>query len=499
MAFQYKNINPFNVEAELIGRLKSLDRERFYNVEQRRTTCDPPDVEQQTQRLFETLPCLRDTARLIVFGVPAEEMELIRSWEHFDSFVHVLCFLRLFSRQMPLAQVLRSPYFYSLTHAQDGRTVEFDQLNTNAEETGVAVYPKIRTIHDPLEPAAEEEKHWAADRVRGVQSELADTYYVELDDLRCAGKRYRVRHSFLSRHIFPEGKKRLKIAVCPVGRADLLAPERYACDGPAGKQRLFRINGLKDEAYIHDRCAAAIVRAAEEGADIVIFPEMLGSERLVGPAFYEETARAVKERGGSMPGLILLPTWWHDNKNALFVLDAAGRWLCVQEKQFPFVYTNDKTEKNKDGDDLAYCEDLREIDRTIHMVHIPDVGRFAFPICRDFLETDYAFLMLQQLRATFLLCPSYTLHKKQFDLTAPGAIPYGCYVLWCNTCAAFYDEAVPAYVGLASGPQELPAGPVDYMRPECGGRCGQQQDACIFLVEISMDHSAVITHRHIYA
>lgn len=299
--------------------------------------------------------------------------------------------------------------------------------------------------------------------------------------------------------MFPEGKKEFTLAVCPIGRAEQLKLELYTCDRPMGKQRLFRIDGLKDEEYVYDRCVAAAVRAATERADIVIFPEMLGSERLIGPEFYNEIAQKVKQSGASMPGLILLPTWWHDNTNALYVLDASGRQLCIQEKQFSFVYPNKKTEKNTGGDDLEYYEDLKEADRTIHIIHIPDVGRFAFPICRDLLETGYVQLMLQQLRATFLICPSYTQHKTQFGLTAPSAIPYGCYVLWCNSCAAFYDEALPEYVALAAGPQGQSASPVDYMIPECGGNCGQRQDDCVFLVEISMDHSATITHRHIHS
>lgn len=485
---KFKNENPFDLLAELICRLKSLDEKQFYDSSGRGTMREPDEMEQDTKGFIQTLPYICCEDRLIRDGVPAEEKERIFAWEHSGSFSYMLCFLRQYARRFPLAKVLNSSYFHSITHTGDGRPAEFFSLNTNAERTNIILLPKIKTIHDPLDPFDETEKHWAADHVQGIQDELFDLFYIERDKLRINGKDYRVLHSFLSRHIFPENKKALKVAMCPLGHVEIPL-ELYTRDGPSGPQNFFSV-GIKDKQYVYDRCVASILRAAEEKADIVIFPEALGCEALFSEEFYDDLAHKAREREVSLPGLILLPTWWHSNKNELYVLDAGGRCLCVQQKQFSYVYLG------KDG--LKYYEDLIAPEQTIHLVHIPDVGRFVFPICRDLLDPDYIQIMLRHLRATFLVCPSYTEHKTQFDLTAPGAIPYGCYTLWCNACIKDQNGSLPEYLGLAAGPQDPTVPAADLLAPECRGDCAGAQDVCMFLVEIAMDCSSVITHGHIH-
>lgn len=522
MGFKFQFENPYNVLAEWIYHLRELDQTLFSASDLRKTMQLPDDLETEVNRLFQSFPHIgnRDCKSLALrFGIPLDEKQAVQHWEHYGDFFYMLRLLSLYTEQMVCDEILSSPYFFSITHGEDGTSREFESLNTNVEETGFLIIPKVRTINDPLDPADEgdtdvspsnplnqveergrtdvlpeatmPEKHWATDRIDGIQPELSHVFYVETEKLWYKGHRYHIRNSFLSRHMFPENKKVFRIAVCPVVREDLLNIKTYCEKSGERNQRRCSVEGLKSRKLVHDKLYTAILRAGEERADVFLCSEMLGDETVISLSFFESVQKELHSREYPMPGLTLLPTWWHNYCNELYVRDSSGKLLCVQQKQTPYPHKDEKSNE-------LYAEDLRNPERVVHMVHIPDVGRMTFPICKDFLEEDYIRIMLRQLQATFLLCPSYSPAKTQFDLSAPGAIPYGCYTVWCNTCAAYYkSEHLPEHIGLAAGPQD-PAEGMCLLVPKCGENCGDGVTPCIFLVEISMDRSAKITYSHIY-
>ena len=504
-AYRFEFENPFDVEAEWIDYLRGLNRDLFYQPDLRKTSQPPEDPEKEVGSFFRSLPHICNGQLLLRSGVPTEEKEAVRAWERYGSFFHMLCFLSLYTEQLTCKRILASPYFASLTHTETGADEEFESLNTNEDETGLLILPKVKTINDTLTPSDEGEeksgtaedasgsapsgKRWAADRLPGIQDQLTHTFYIETEKLALEdGRRYRIANSVLPGHVFSENNRPLRIAVCPLAHEDLLEIRTYHEETENGSRRLCSA-GLKCEQFVHDKVRADLLRAGEEHANFVIFPEMMGNEKTLAPAFFRGIREELKACGQPVPSLALMPTWWHENRNELYVLDAAGKRLCVQQKQTSYLY-------KKDGEE--YAEDLREPERVVHILHVPDVGRLVFPICRDYLDEAYIQMMLRQLRATFLLCPSYSPRKTQFDLAAHGGIQYGCYTVWCNTCAAYWeDERPPAHIGLIAGPQD-PVQPVCMLEPACGGNCGNEKNACMFLVEISTDRSAGVTCRHIY-
>lgn len=509
-SYRFPYENPFNVEAEWICHLRGLSRELFYQPDLRKTSQPLQDPEEEVSRFFHSLPHISDGKLLLRSGVPPEEKEAVRTWAYSGSFFHMLCFLSLYTEQMTCQRILDSAWFASLTHTDTGADREFESLNTNVEETGLLILPKVKTINDPLDPAGEEEeenagekgtedaapgaappeKRWAADRVPGIQDQLSHTFYIETEELALKdGRRYRVANSVLRRHMFPEDKKSLLIAVCPLAHADLLDVKTYCRETENGRRRLCSA-GLKCGKFVQDKVRADLLRAGKEHADIAVFPEMLGSAEMLAPVFFREIREELKAGKCPVPSLILMPTCWHENRNELHVLDAVGKRLCTQQKQTSYLF------EGEDG--REYAEDLREPERVVHIVHIPDLGRFVFPICKDYLDEAYVQMMLRYLRATFLLCPSYSPKKTQFDLTAHGGIQYGGYTIWCNTCAAYWKSGqIPGHIGLAAGPQP-PGRPVCLLEPECGGKCGNREEPCVFLVKIAINSSADITCRHIY-
>lgn len=504
--FRFPLENPYDLLAEWIQYLRDLNKAWFSSLDLRKTMQLPSDLDEEVELLLQSLPYIsnRDKKDLALrSGIPPGEKQAVQQWEHYGDFFYMLRLVSRYTEQLPCDKILSSPYFFSITHREGGTDREFESLNTNAEETGILIIPKVRTINDSLDPAGEEdeaaasteaaaqEKHWAADRMDGIQTELSNVFYVETEKLCYKGRRYRIMNSVLRRHVFPENKKVFRIAVCPIVKADLLNVRTYCEKSEDGNQRRCSMEGLKSEELVHDKLCAAILKAGEERADAILCPEMLGDETVVGLPFFESVREELRSHGLPMPGILSLPTWWHDYCNELYVRNSSGNLLGVQQKQTPYPY------KDEESGEL-YAEDLRDPEPVVHMVHIPEVGRMTFPICKDFLEEDYIRMMLRQLRTTFLICPSYSPAKTQFDLTAPGAIPYGCYTIWCNTCAAYCgSDHLPGHIGLAAGPQD-PAEGMCLLVPECGGNCGTKETPCLFMVEISTDRSAQITCSHIY-
>lgn len=513
--YQFEFENPFNVEAEWICYLKELDSGLFYKQDLRKTAQPARDPEMEVKRFFQSLPHICNGELLLRSGVPMDEKQAVQKWEHYGEFSYMLRFLSMYTEQLTGDRILSSSYFKAITCTPEGVEIEFESLNTNVEETGLLILPELRTINDPLPSEEEEEmkeqpsaaaereaggpssakrgqkKHWAADRVPGIQDELSHTYYVETEKLVCGGSRYRVANTVLRRHLFTENKKAIRIAVCPVAHKDLLEIKTYCEERGGQEQRLCSAEGLKCGRFVHNKVRASLFLAGENRADLAVFPEMLGDEEIVSPAFFAHVREEMRGRKCAMPSLVLLPTRWHDHCNELHVVDAAGKRLCIQQKQTPYLFM-----KKEDGQ--LYAEDLREPEPVIHIVHVPELGRFTFPICKDFLNEEYVQMMLRWLRATFLLCPSYSPSKKQFDLTAYSGMPYGCYTVWCNTCAAYWEDKLPQHIGLAAGPQ-APDKPLCLLvpNPGCDRNCEDEKSACMFLVEISMDRSAEISCRHI--
>ena len=227
-----------------------------------------------------------------------------------------------------------------------------------------------------------------------------------------------------------------------------------------------------------------------------MYPEMLGDASMFDStgnvsSFFAQLQEEAEAAEYSGPAIILPPTWWHDKRNQLHVIDGSGGTICVQEKQNSFLYPDDKTKRE-------YLEDLRGTPPVVQVLHVPYIGRITFPICKDYLVVAYRELLARVLRSTLMLCPSYSKGKFSFHISAPAELEYGCYSLWINTCSALpEEEAPPDYVGLIAAPN------TDFacsLKPQCKGQCGSADDPCLFLVEINRTGSAprITVREHIH-
>ena len=514
-------MNPYSVFALLVSQLSRIDIDLFRWSEKRRAVDLSPatieDIEKSVDTLFHELPTTSNPKHLIEKGMPVKEWEYIQQWNHYGDFFYLLRFLTEYDAKLRVKDILASARFWALTHDENGAMIEFESLNDNVKETGIVVLPRIMTINDPISPAEMDEegevlndgsdessvskntdtgrtkkgnpnkqdpnsdqkgKNWATGRLPGIHGRLTHLHYYFVEDLVCPNHNYRYvgKHSFVGHQNFLTDKRTVRIAICPIGYGQLINTTKYKEHG----KKYFAVTSLTNPAFVYD-----LIKAAQGKADIALFPEALGDWRVVSDDFYRELRDALKAENLPMPTLILYPSWWNNKKNELYVKSGSGQLLCIQQKQFPYC--------SADG----VIEDLHDVQRVVHVVHIPNLGSFAFPICRDYLEEEYVRMIVQQLRVTFLLCPSYSPHKTQFDNEAPSNNRYGCYTIWCNTCAAYYkdkEEKLPDHIGFVAGPQPISKTtlPLSF---KCEREC-TQGGICVFFVDISMDHTAAIACEH---
>lgn len=498
------NHKVFDYLATLIKKLKEIGGVKYYNQGYRDASY-PTDthVEDEAKSFFSEFPELQNGSILIKDGISEATVRAIDAWQESKKhdpyyFYYLLEFFCELQDKIQIEDLLKSKWFQDLTWTEDGPR-EFEALNENVKETGIIVLPKVPCIYDE-----EEKLKFNIEAFPGIRLKNSNIYYYEserlkaseIEGLKASETFYQALHSVVNidgisdvftgnRNGKTQNKNMLTIAASPLtNQKDLLNVSCYR----RGHTGYFSVNGLKDS--VAERIRKTIETAAEKSADILIFPEMLGSEDTVTTphenpfdSFLAEVADSLEQHGHSIP-MMLLPTWWHNHYNELYVRRSPERIFCIQQKQFPFSY------KDK------YLEDLQNQERTIHMVHIPGLGRFAFPICRDFIHhKDYIDLMREQLWATFLLCPSYSEHKAQFESHGYGSMEFGCYTVWCNACGAAYRGSPAKYVGFVASPL-LSGEQITYFEPQCKGKCGSD-GVCLFLIDLDRN-GTVQRCEHIY-
>lgn len=497
MSSYFPHMNPFNVLASLIAHLKKVDPQLYQDKSSRSASKHVNKWDRETDKLCQSFPEFRSSNVLLRNGISLEAAKTLRVWcEKHNSFFPILSLICRLDRTLYWESILRSSYLR--IHLKN----MFQSLNDNAMEVGISIVPRVPSLNDPISPADDENavsKTWAFDWEEGINQELGNTYYIETENLKDSYKGYTVHHIVVNN--WPV-KETLRVAASPLSQGKLLMPPvTYTT---ADNLRCFSIEGLQNPHRIRSRLQVAYLCAAKHNAEILLFPEMLGDSSIMQSSkeldtFLAQLQKSAEDHGYPSPSLLLLPTWWHDGRNELYVINAFGECICIQQKQYPFVYM-------KNGQ--KYREDLSHTKPDIYVLHIPKLGRVTFPICKDYLTTSYRTLLTKVLRSTLLLCPSYSSSKFSFALTVPTDLQYGCYTAWINTCAAASpsrndtqpavretllrqrcakpepEYIPPSYVGLMAGPTSPEQPLVHLFRPNCKGDCGMDDGLCLFLAEI---------------
>lgn len=479
----------FDLIAVIIARLRQLDPEAFSDPLYRQSFEGNEDWIRSVDELVSAFFQVTEQRKLYIPGIGSYLYDIIQGWEHGGEFFYLLTLLQRIDRAMMWDYMIGSSYV-----AKKNRR-GFAALNDNAEETGVYLFPHVPSLlqdgADPLSP-----KQWLSRLDHGINQEMSNLSYVLEEDLIANGQKYALCHHVL-RNFPMEGRKTLRIAASPC----LCDAKLSICKIPGnGKtENRFSVQGIENIDRVQRRLRANFIAACRGKADILCLPEMLGSAQLFSPGkdYSENISQWIREaeiEGNPAPYLTIGPTWWHENRNELPVLSNTGEYLMKQSKQHSYLYLpEEKSGPCSAKKNQAYLEDLQNTDRTVHLLHIPGLGRMAFPICIDMLQADYMELLAKKLFCNVLICPAYTPGKTQFAMAAPAYRPYGCFVLWINSCSAPMGAGKPSpdYVGTATPIQENGAFQTKYLRVPKGCRCGGDDESCLFLIDVDLPSGAV--------
>lgn len=305
---------------------------------------------------------------------------------------------------------------------------------------------------------------------------------------------YQVKN-YMIQGLFPADTSEVAFGVSPLINTDgsklmnIEYSHRQSDDG--SELCVFSISGILDKDRIRKAVCKAYHLASLNQADILVMPEMLGYPELCDPeedSEYNLLLRTlVKQHKRSVyPRVILMPTCWHNKENILRVYTRDGKLLLSQRKQHSFKFYPEGS-REMFSEDLFFEKDINGVEkREICILHIHRVGRIAFPICVDYLNSRFRDILVEDLRAHFLLCPSYTPGNANFELSSTASLEYGVRTVWCNTCSACYKKegSIPDYVGAICIPSIGTANPLLRLEPKKEQCC---QLGCIFKVSIPLN------------
>lgn len=488
----------FNAVALLLMRLKRLDSEYFYRAK----NLDGLHLSKENQKelddiIEEIKACAVDKENglsyaLIHHGLPLELVDTILNERLIkNNFKAIHCLIDRLTKLIYEDDLIK--------YIQSMNLKGFTALNDNVDETGFLILPDLKGINEKQDAGeAEDGKDysWADSR---LYIRYTNLYFVEIEKLSTVfGRQFKIENYIMEAlNLEKQPRDGLVIAASPVTYSKaLLFPEQFESRETEGGsiQAFFQIAGTAEKERIYSRIEAAFLAACERKADILLLPEMLGDEVLLSEGFWKSLHDKAEDQGLRIPALTITPTWWHDNRNELMVLDSGLNRVFGQQKQFPFDFELDK------GDtDSNVMEDLLDVDNTIHVMHWPGIGRLVVPICKDFLISPYRDILLRELKATVLLIPSYSFGSTQFMLSMLETMQYGCYAVWLNTCSAFFDkEQTPKIIGAAENPFRSKGKPIVTMLPTCNMKCGKDCDTCLFLIRITLEPDRSVTCKHIF-
>ena len=137
-----------------------------------------------------------------------------------------------------------------------------------------------------------------------------------------------------------------------------------------------------------------------------------------------------------------------------------------------------------------YLEDIRPDTPKINVLNIPWIGRIGLAVCADLLHSEMVDLLVRTLHCNFIICAAYSPGKTLFTRICESSVSYGTTTIWLNACSA--SSKPEEGVGVIAAPgQNIP------LRPECGGNCGGDDAACLFVTELDLRTGEFTPPQHI--
>ncbi len=345
-----------------------------------------------------------------------------------------------------------------------------DSLNDNVEKTQIQILPKMKAYW--------ERERGGSQHSYDINRSLKNIMYIDT----CMFSEMQInqiRHSFLSSSMFFRAEKKglLRIGVSFVSR-NLHIMTRES------EKNKFCVDTISCPDQVEKNVKQALEKARRTQADIMLFPEMIGSSRIEASITRHLQDAAFDTGDEEYPSLIVLPSKWEENQNSVLILTGDGETVCSQQKQYPYdgpIEPGGKTMQ----------EDLRP-DGILHLIHCQGLGRVAIMICKDFLITEYLQMLLEILRVTLILVPSMTTGEYDFKTHIHMCEHADCCVMQGNCCSAQWMVAEEQWEkldtcgyclksGKNQNPKYIDGGDmiISLTKPdEC--KTGKCEEACLF-------------------
>lgn len=351
----------------------------------------------------------------------------------------------------------------------------FISLNDNSDETGIYIIPKVESLPNTffviedgkiVDKNYKNANYWYDD----INNHFHNIIYVKLSNLNG----FKIKNVVIK--LF-QNVERDKIVIgltpgCNTPINELMdAPKYRGKDG----QLHFKVEKYIDPQKLTNAYINCLEKAKQLNADLLIAPEMLGTSDLNEANEYGYNLM-FKDTSGHSPYLIITPSFWCDGDNYISIYSKSGKLIGKQHKQYGF-------ELGENGE--RYAEDLKNSTKEILLLHIPGWGRMVFPICVDLLITQYRDILSRELKADFIICPSYSQGTAQFINVSGTVRDFDTRLIWINSCSALKEITdTPPNVGFVSVPSAIP----DCMQelaypliPKCQGKCSIP---CLFTATI---------------
>lgn len=347
----------------------------------------------------------------------------------------------------------------------------FHGLNNNVDECRLYLLPRTMCRW--------EHKNRDAYTSYSIYYYLRNFYYIRVKDM----EGYAARHILMPKSFFNMALKRgeFRIAVSPgIDKKVVEVTEIYERDNSC----YISVKPMTDfvEKELQEIMPITLKKAAEKEADILLFPEMLGSDKIISCLSEELYGRNALPDNG-FPKLTVCPTVWKNHRNSCAVLDEMGEAIFEQCKHHGVDMKRPRAK-----------EDI-ETDRCIYILHCYGIGRIAVAICKDFLITKYLRILAEVLKVNLLLVPSFTSGDYQFESLSFKYPELDWCVIWVNACSSRWlnergTQSAHVFMAYMAGRQGIITEKIS-MDDLCGGeeRCCQ---GCTHVYRIKFDEEVRI-------
>ena len=310
------------------------------------------------------------------------------------------------------------PYYKRSTSFEDD-IEHFDALNINVADTGIIILRKVKC-------------DWSHTQInKNLMGVLAEFYYID----SCQVPTFKIRNHIMDPLILSTGNRdSFKFAISPLTKDLMLRfsePYIRKNERTGSDQYLFRVEEILSEETITEEVFSVITTAGKNKVDILVFPEMLGTERML------QNIRDRLRDCTEVPTLIVFPSIWVKTNDDLNNVNKSCLLLNGDEIIFEQNKFGEYSYLGKDG--IRVYEDInrdRERPKEIHLLHIKGLGRICIIICYDYLEQENREEIVKNLCPTLICTPSFSTGNFDFQILAQSNFSRDCNWIWCNTCSA---------------------------------------------------------------